>query len=245
MTLDSLVVTLHDTELMVPLLCSLVAGVLIGVEREFQGKAAGVRTHALLCFASAILTLLGLRMAEWTSNLSADTQVVSDLARMPHAILTGVGFLGAGVIFREGPSVHGLTTAASLWLTAALGIVFGTGLLELGTIGTAAALTVLFLLRVVQSMTLRHPALRLEIAVNKDSPYDCAELAAYLSKHDLKAGPISQRQDHASGLRHFALVASSTHSAINAERLAKSLQDEQAVLEFSVIPLENESLEGG
>ncbi|MFD1509428.1 MgtC/SapB family protein [Lacimonas salitolerans] len=244
MTLDSLVAALHDTDTMLPLLCSVVAGVVIGVEREFQGKAAGVRTHTLLCFASAILTLVGLRMAEWTSNLSQNTQVVSDLARMPHAILTGVGFLGAGVIFREGASVHGLTTAASLWLTAALGIVFGTGLLELGTIGTAAAVAVLVLLRVLQSVTIKHPALRLEIAVRADSRYDGAALARDLAAQHLKAGPVSRRQDHATGLRHFSLIASSLHSDIDAERLAKALHDEPMVLEFSIIPLENESLAG-
>lgn len=245
MTLDSLVAALRDTDVMLPLLCSLIAGALIGVEREFQGKPAGLRTHTLLCFASALLTLLGLRMAEWTVSLPEDTQVVSDLARMPHAILTGVGFLGAGVIFREGASVHGLTTAASLWLTAALGIVFGTGLIELGTIGTMAALAVLVLLRVFQRFTLRHPAVRVEIAVLADSTCDGPRLDDYLAENGLKGGPVSYRHDQETGLRHYSLVASSLHKTIDAERLVRTLQQVHVVQGFSIKPLENEPFAGG
>ena len=242
MTLDSFVTAFRDMDMMLPLLFSLIAGALIGMEREFHGKPAGLRTHTLLCFASALMTLLGLRMAEWTSALSDDTQVISDLARMPHAILTGIGFLGAGVIFREGPSVNGLTTAASLWLTAALGIVFGTGLVELGMIGTVAALAVLVLLRIVQRLTLRHPAVRIEVATLAESDCDGAVLNRCLADHGLKAGPISYRHDRATGLRHYTLIASSTHMSINPEPLVSALQKNGMVQAFSICPLENEAL---
>lgn len=244
MTIDSLLVALRDTDVMRPLLFSLIAGSLIGLEREFQGKPAGLRTHSLLCFASALMTLLGLRMAEWTADLPDSTQVVSDMARMPHAILTGVGFLGAGVIFREGASVHGLTTAASLWLTAVLGIVFGTGLVELGTIGTGAALAVLVLLRIFQRVTLQHPALRLEITVSADSTFNSLELAAYLAHHHFKAGPISRRQERATGLRHYVMKATSQYLSFDADQLEKTLQDKPEIQAFSITPLENETLKG-
>src|SRR5688500_2011018 len=96
-----------------PLASSPLTGMLIGLERELQGKPAGLRTHTLVCFASTLLTLAAAHQGEWSINLIAGTQIVSDPTRMAHGILTGIGFLGAGVIFREGPSVHGLTTAAS------------------------------------------------------------------------------------------------------------------------------------
>jgi putative Mg2+ transporter-C (MgtC) family protein len=245
MTPDSLLAALRDADVMWPLACSLAAGALIGVEREFQGKPAGLRTHTLLCFAAALMSLLGLRMAEWTVSLSPETQIISDLARMPHAILTGIGFLGAGVIFREGVSVHGLTTAASLWLTAALGIVFGTGLLELGIIGTAAALLVLILLRILQRISLRHPAVRLEVSVPADSPYDGAALAATLERQRLRAGPVSRRQDRGTGLRHYTLKATSLHARLDGEGLAKALQEDPQIRAFSITPLENEALGSG
>lgn len=240
MTLDSLLAAIRDTDVMLPLLCSLVAGALVGVEREFQGKPAGLRTHTLVCFASALMTLLGLRMEEWTAILPADTQIVSDLARMPHAILTGIGFLGAGVIFREGATVQGLTTAASLWLTAALGIVFGAGLLELATIGTAFALIVLVLLRFLQSVMPARPEIRLELAVKAESSYDGASLRSDLSAEGLRVGSMSIRQDRGSGLRRYMLLASGQNSSIDCEHLLTVLQNGESVQEIAIIPLVND-----
>lgn len=245
MTYDSLLETFHDADVMVPLLCSLIAGALIGLEREFQGKPAGLRTHTLVCFASALMTLLGLRMSEWTSALPLDTQIVTDMARMPHAILTGIGFLGAGVIFREGANVQGLTTAASLWLTAALGIVFGAGLTELGTIGTAIALLVLILLRLVQRLTPQKPGFRIEIAVRADGNFDSDRLKAALAGQGLIAGPLSLRLDRASGLRRYVFLASAQDQSVDCERLAQELQADAEVQELLVAPLENEIAAGG
>jgi putative Mg2+ transporter-C (MgtC) family protein len=244
LTPDSLVAALRDADTMFPLVCSLVAGALIGVEREFQGKPAGLRTHTLVCFASAPMTLLGLRMAEWTSVLPPDAQIVSDMARMPHAILTGIGFLGAGVIFREGASVHGLTTAASLWLTAALGIVFGAGLLELATIGTVIALVVLVLLRVLQRITPARPVVRLEIKVPAASAYDSDLLSGLLAAQGLRAGPVSLRHEVKDELRHYVFLASAPEATINCDRLARSLQDGGDVHVVSIMPLETQLASG-
>ena len=239
MTFDSLVSTALDGRVMLPLLCSVVAGGLIGAEREALGKPAGLRTHTLVCFASALMTLMGLRMAEWSADLPAGTQIVSDMARMPHAILTGVGFLGAGVIFRAGLSVHGLTTAASLWLTASLGIVFGAGLLELATISTAIALGVLILLRTLRHLAPPQPVARIAVAVAADSPFDGARLKTMLTDHHLRAGPLGIELDQASGLRRYTLLAFAYDSQVDVERLARALQREPAVQETSVSPVED------
>ncbi len=240
MTFESLVMALHDTDVMLPLLCSVIAGALIGVEREALGKPAGLRTHTLVCFSSALMTLVGLRMAEWTATFPDGTQIVSDLARMPHAILTGIGFLGAGVIFRSHLSVHGLTTAASLWLTASLGIVFGTGLMELATISTAVALVVLVLLRALPYVAPPPPVIRIEVAVPSESHYDCARLASVLAGQGLRAGRPSIRYDRAAGLRRYTVLASAHRRDVDSEGLARVVQDETAVLELLITPLEND-----
>lgn len=237
MTLDSLLIAVRDTDVMLPLLCSLIAGALIGAERELQGKPAGVRTHTLVCFASALMTLLGLRMAEWTAALPVDAQIVSDMARMPHAILTGIGFLGAGVIFREGATVQGLTTAASLWLTAVLGIVFGTGLLELATIGTVIALLVLVVLRLVHGLMPPKPEIRIEVAVAAGSRYDGARLKADLAAAGLQVGSMSIRQDRDSGLRRYVLLASGRDKTIDCEGLLRSLQVADEMQSVAIVPL--------
>ncbi len=245
MTIDSLLAALRDTETMLPLACSLIAGVLIGGEREIQGKPAGLRTHTLVCFASALMTLAGLRMAEWTSVLPDGAQIVSDMARMPHAILTGIGFLGAGVIFREGASVQGLTTAASLWMTAALGIVFGTGLLELGIIGAVAALIVLVVLRILQRPSPELPSVLLEIAVSAESSYDLTQLETILRQHGLTAGLPTIRQDRAGGLRQYTLAAMTKASSIDREALALAFQRDALVLRFSIGDIESGPAETG
>lgn len=237
MTFDSLMLALRDTDVMWPLLGSLVAGGLIGAERELQAKPAGLRTHTLVCFAAALMTLLGLRMEEWYAALPVGTQVVSDMSRMPHAVLTGVGFLGAGVIFRDGASVQGLTTAASLWLTAALGIVFGTGLMELATIGTLVALVVLVLLRYAQRLAPPPPVLALEFAVPLDPGFDSAALLAVLARHGLIAGPLHITRDAQAGRRRYRLTLAARAPVVDLEALAQLLEAE-GLRDFMLHPLE-------
>ncbi len=132
-----------------PLLAAVLAGGLIGFEREWRGRAAGFRTHILVCLASALLMEAAVSQGAWRFLPMAGTEIVSDPTRMAHGVLTGIGFLCAGVIFRSGFSIHGLTTAASLWITASLGLLFGAGLFALGVTGTVLTLAILVALRLV------------------------------------------------------------------------------------------------
>lgn len=105
---------------------------LIGLERQFQHKAAGIRTHALVGMGSCIFTLISV---EGFVGL-AEYQVTRDPSRISAQIVSGIGFLGAGVIFVNRDVVRGLTTAASIWLAAAVGMACGAGMLPLAVIGT-------------------------------------------------------------------------------------------------------------
>jgi putative Mg2+ transporter-C (MgtC) family protein len=126
-----------------PLLGAVVAGGLIGFEREWRGRPAGLRTHILVSLASALLMLAAMGQADWAFRALPDENIVTDPTRMAHGVLTGIGFLCAGVIFRAGFSIHGLTTAASLWITSALGLLFGAGLFTLGLVGTVTTVIIL------------------------------------------------------------------------------------------------------
>lgn len=132
-----------------PLVSALIAGALIGLEREWRGRAAGFRTHILVCLSSTLLMLASTSQGAWTFSVLPGQEVIADPTRMAHGVLTGIGFLCAGVIFRAGFSIHGLTTAASLWTVSALGILFGAGLFWLGWTGTLATLAVLTALKLV------------------------------------------------------------------------------------------------
>lgn len=108
-----------EIELTVRLLVALLLGAVIGWERELQRMPAGFRTHALVALGSAIFTVV---------SAFAFTGSLSDPTRIAAQIVSGVGFLGAGTIFRTPSTVRGLTTAASIWLVAAVGLLAGAGL---------------------------------------------------------------------------------------------------------------------
>ena len=113
-------------EISLRLASALVIGGLIGLERSFHGRPAGFRTHALVCLASALLMLVTVFEGQWFSTRGLE-RVSIDPTRLAQGIMTGIGFLGAGVIMKEGTSVRGLTTAASVWMTAGIGILVGIG----------------------------------------------------------------------------------------------------------------------
>ncbi len=119
------------------LLGALAVGSIIGYERSYHGRAAGIRTYSLVCVASAALTVVNAYPAMWFGGLAHST-ATADPTRVIQGILTGIGFLGAGVIMHDGFSIRGLSTAASIWMTAAIGIVIG-----LGFYGAAIAVAVI------------------------------------------------------------------------------------------------------
>jgi putative Mg2+ transporter-C (MgtC) family protein len=109
-------------------------GGLVGLERELDEKAAGLRTHMLVAVGAALFTIVG------AYGFSEFPQSAVDPTRIAAQVVTGIGFLGAGIIFRQGFTVRGLTTAASLWLVAAVGIAAGAGYWKGAVIATVAAL---------------------------------------------------------------------------------------------------------
>src|SRR5688500_2189125 len=123
---------------------------MIGFERTFHGRPAGFRTHSLVCIASAILMIVTVYQSQWMTLLEHDA-IRTDPTRMAQGIMTGIGFLGAGVIFKEGLTVRGLTTAASIWVTAAIGILIGIGFWFAAALGRSATPPVLSRFRRVES----------------------------------------------------------------------------------------------
>ncbi len=103
------------------LLVAFVAGVIIGFDRERSGKAAGIRTQMLVCVGSALMAGVSVFLGKWYDVAS------SDPSRLMAQVITGIGFLGAGVILKNGNKVSGVTTAATIWITAAVGLSIGAG----------------------------------------------------------------------------------------------------------------------
>jgi putative Mg2+ transporter-C (MgtC) family protein len=126
-------------EILFRLVAALAAGSLIGLERSHRGRPAGFRTHALVCLASSLLMLVTVYETHWFPDTST-TRVILDPTRIAQGIMTGIGFVGAGAIIKEGFTVRGLTTAASIWVTAAIGILTGIGFYFAAVVGTMLAL---------------------------------------------------------------------------------------------------------
>ena len=127
---------LTTAELVRRLLLAAAFGSLIGLEREVHRKSAGLRTNTLIALGAAVFTITGIAMAP----------AGTDPTRIAAQIVTGIGFLGAGVIMRTDGGVHGLTTAATVWVNAAVGVAAGAGDYRLATTASAITLVVLLIL---------------------------------------------------------------------------------------------------
>lgn len=161
-----------DVELALRLLGAALVGALIGFERELRDQPAGFRTHILVALGSCVFTVIS---AYGFGALAGERGYVRvDPSRIAAQIVTGIGFLGAGVIFRQGLTVRGLTTAASLWVTAALGMAVGAGAYIVAGAGAAVALLTIAALRPVRRAVrgLRREQEELILAVQPETPLD-------------------------------------------------------------------------
>ena len=129
------------------MLCSMAVGTVIGTEREYSGRPAGMRTHILVALGACAVMLTGQMIFAQYSSYGASP----DPARLAAQVITGVGFLGAGTIIREGPTVRGLTTAASLWAVACLGVAAGGGYFSVALVGMVFTFITLTIFEALQN----------------------------------------------------------------------------------------------
>ena len=216
------------------LLGAVLAGGLIGLERSFRGRPAGFRTHTLVCMASTLLMLITVYEWQWIQSHTPDS-IRMDPTRMAQGIMTGIGFLGAGVIFKEGITVRGLTTAASIWITAALGILIGIGFYFPATVTTALAIFVLSMFRWVESHMRTQNYARLVVAFHRGRALDEPALRTQLSEHGFDAAHMSYRGDEAGNVFEYRMMIQTTRPE-NFGKLAQSLAANVLVKEFRIAP---------
>jgi len=136
-----------ELDIVVKLLLAALAGGLVGLEREKHGRPAGLRTNLLVAVGSCVMVIISEAYYIKYAGYNAESALRIDPARVAAQIVTGIGFLGAGVILKEGATVRGLTTAAGLWAVSGLGMAFGMGFYSLGGIATILVLVSLSLLK--------------------------------------------------------------------------------------------------
>ena len=218
--------TEHDL-LLRPLL-ALVAGGLVGLERSFHGRAAGLRTYALVSFASALLVGIA-------QFLDPGPGGNTNVARVIQGIVTGIGFLGAGVIVKEGFSVRGLTTAASVWVVSAIGVALGAGFLLEGAIAVVLTLVALSLLRIVEDRLQVQLYVHCRVAFRRHERRDEAWLRAFVRDHRFAITDLSYRLDGNADLLEYQVVMWSRDKGAVAN-LGRALLEDEVVFEFAISP---------
>lgn len=219
-------------DILIHLLVAMIAGGLIGLERSYNGHAAGFRTHTLVCMASSLLMHVTIHQGQWFSAAAAETVRV-DPTRMAQGIMTGIGFLGAGVIMKEGLSIRGLTTAACIWITAAIGILAGVGFYVAVSIQTTLTLGTLTIFRWIESkipaLIYAHHSLRF----CREAAMPERDLRDLVARHGVKMSKLSYSLAEGGKCFEYEMLIQ-TRSRENMLRLSETLSKLNAVIEFRI-----------
>jgi putative Mg2+ transporter-C (MgtC) family protein len=211
-------------EALLRLLVSAALGGIIGLEREFTRHPAGFRTHLLVCVGSTLIMLLS---AYGFSDFANEANVRIDPARLGAQVISGIGFLGAGTIMRNGLTVSGLTTAASLWVAAAIGLTVGAGVYFIATVGTVIVLASLSPLSKLEAKLFRfnrNEALKVEMS---DQVLNLAEVFSVCRELNIPIRRISLMSENESknGLPRSAVLNYSSTDSSRREVLLKRIRE--------------------
>lgn len=215
------------------LIAATVAGGLIGLERSYHGRPAGFRTHTLVCLASSVLMLVTMYQKTWFAGAALET-VRIDPTRMAQGVMTGIGFLGAGVIMREGLTVRGLTTAGSIWITAAIGVLAGVGFYSAVLMATIITLGVLAFFRKIENRMPAQIFASHTLLFNRDDVLHESEIREILATNGFSAANISYcLLDKGEHLECHMTIR--TTDKRNFEKLKDTLLKSKAVVEFNIL----------
>lgn len=190
--------TALHADLLLRILVGTVLGAVIGYERRMHGRPAGLRTHLIVALASSTFMVVSTHFVYFQAYAKGDLVAV-DPSRIAASVVTGVGFLGGGAILRTGVNVQGLTTAAGLWLVAAIGLSAGAGMYVVSVFATVLGVVALTLLRRLEHKDDGHLVRRVSLTLGSEAPPISTILAA-LRKREMivNAAPYEKRIDGAS-----------------------------------------------
>lgn len=152
--------TFFISDILIPCILALLFGGIIGLQRETHERPAGLRTHTLVCLGSTVLTIV--------SYLGFSSLEGVDASRIAAGVVAGIGFIGAGAIFRQGPLIKGVTTAASIWIVASIGISLGVKLYYLAALATILGFATLTILKLIEEKVIKPPDYLVRITVSEN-----------------------------------------------------------------------------
>jgi putative Mg2+ transporter-C (MgtC) family protein len=221
------------------LLGALLLGMLVGYERSYNGRSAGMRTYGLVCMASTAITVFVGLPTWWYGGAGAS--LAADPTRVVQGVVTGIGFLCAGVIVKDGLSISGLNSAASLWAAAAIGVLLGVGFYAAAM---WMALLCVLSMSLLQRLELRLPGRRtLEVGLtfSDGGPPDFETLARAAVDRGYRVLHDSLRITYADSqaVWRFCVVAPDRERATSPAALAQDLTRVAGVAAFSLVPYRN------
>ena len=220
---------MNEWDVVARTLAALIAGGVIGLERSYHGRAAGLRTYALVSFGSALL------VAGAQYELFSNAHGEGEATRVIQGIVTGIGFLGAGVIVKEGFTVRGLTTAASIWVASAIGIVIGAGSYLTGAEASIVTLIALDLFRRLEDRLPVQSYIHFEVGFERSRAMDEDRLRELIERHGFAVRELSYRLHHPSQLVEYRTVIWSNKRG-GARMLEQSLLEHPDVAHFRIAP---------
>ena len=216
------------------LVVALAIGALIGLERSYRGRPAGFRTHALVCLSTSLLMLLTAYEELWVPQ-GADVRVTLDPTRMAQGIMTGIGFLGAGAILRDGLSIRGLTTAASIWITAAIGILVGIGFWAPALMAAVLTLGTLSIFRWIEARMRVQVYAHFRVRFARAATLAEDELRRLIETSGFTIANLNYRLDAKDDSFEYRMVLRTSFSK-NLRALAERLERMPVVREFRLSP---------
>jgi len=216
---------------------ALLLGMLVGYERSYNGRAAGMRTYGLVCMASTALTVFVGSAPLWFGGTVPHPP--ADPTRVVQGVVTGVGFLGAGVIMKDGLSIRGLTTAASIWAVSAVGVLLGVGFYAAALVLAVLCVASMSVLHRLEARLPGRMTLDLSLAFQPgDAPdfellIERARARGYRVLHDTLTITFAEGQ----ALWRISLVAPDKNRAASPVALAAEMSATPGVARFSIVPV--------
>ncbi|WP_293766212.1 MgtC/SapB family protein [uncultured Aquitalea sp.] len=222
------------------MLGGLLLGCLLGYERWFNGRAAGMRTYGLVSMAStAAISIIGYS-GFWYGGLHPDV-MHGDMTRVAQGVLTGVGFLGAGMIMKEGLSISGLTSAASVWMSSVIGILVGVGFYAAAIIVTLLCIATMLAINWMEQVLPRRFSLFLTLRFKPHQNWTVENLKTSLEQFGvlMHEDSITIRAGQDSTEWSFLVSAQNRHVLVNVVDLSRKIMKIEHIEEFSAQPARN------
>ena len=219
---------------------ALILGLIVGYERSYHGRAAGMRTYGLVCMASAALIVIVGYHSFWYGG-NTNSYLSGDPTRVIQGIVTGIGFLGAGVIMREGLSISGLTTAASIWSCSAIGIMVGIGFYAAAIMLTLLSALSMMWISKLENWLPSRPALSVTIEFEQNFVPQLQTLSEVVHSHgyEIAVGSFAIRSRNEKLEWHFVAIAFNKNSGAAMNDLANGLSTLQGLEDFSLTHARN------